>query len=201
MSRMTRESIIADKTAVEAGYVNDPNDLGGETNCGITKETAYDPAYRDLWDHFGWDGNMKTLPKELAYAIYTRGWWNKMLLDDVLEFYPMLADRLFDFAINAGRVNCGKAFQRVLNALNRQQKDYPDLVVDGGVGNVTIQAFKAYVTKNGAEGAAKLTMMMFSMQNYHYVAISEAREKNETFTNGWVNRVWRDFKIYADSLF
>lgn len=197
---MTRESIIKDKTGVEAGYVNDPDDLGKETNCGITKTTAHDPVYRDLWAQFDWDGDMKTLPTELAYAIYTRGWWNKMRLDDILEINPMLADRVFDFAINAGRDNCGKSLQRVLNSLNRLQADYADLVVDGGVGQKTIDALRAFIKKNGIESSDKITMLMFSMQNYHYIAISEAREKNEKFTNGWVNRVWRDFKIYAQKL-
>ncbi len=198
---MTRDSIIADKTAVEAGWVDDPRDLGGETNHGITKKTANEPEYRALWIKHGWDGDMKTLPKQLAYDIYIQGWWNRMSLDSILQIYPMLADRVFDFAINAGRENCGKSLQRVLNVLNRQQKDFADLVVDGGVGQKTIQALRTYIERNGVEGAGKITMMLYSMQCYHYVAISEAREKNEAFTNGWVNRVWRDFKIYAKSLF
>ena len=35
-------TIIADKTGVEGGYVNNPNDLGRETNHGITIALATD---------------------------------------------------------------------------------------------------------------------------------------------------------------
>lgn len=201
MSELTRDSIIVDKTGVEGGYVNDPDDLGKETIYGVTKTTANDPEFRDLWDKYGWNGDMRTMPKALAFDIYVRGWWDKMQLDTILAINPTLADRVFDFAINAGRENCGKSLKRVLNVLNRAQQDYEDLPVDTGtVGAKTMAALKAYVAKNGLEASDKLTMMMFSMQNYHYVAISEAREKNEKFTNGWVNRVWRDFKLYAKKL-
>jgi len=31
----SKEWVIADKTAIEAGYVNDPDDSGGATNFGI----------------------------------------------------------------------------------------------------------------------------------------------------------------------
>ncbi len=201
MSELTRDSIIIDKTGVEGGYVNDPDDLGKETNFGVTKTTAEDPEFRDLWAKHNWNGDMRTMPKALAFDIYVRGWWDKMQLDTILSINPTLADRVFDFAINAGRENCGKSLKRVLNVLNRAQQDYEDLPVDTGtVGAKTMAALKAYVAKNGADASDKLTMMMFSMQNYHYVAISEAREKNEKFTNGWVNRVWRDFKLYDKKL-
>lgn len=201
MSELTRDSIIIDKTGVEGGYVNDPDDLGKETNFGVTKTTAEDPEFRDLWTKHNWNGDMRTMPKALAFDIYVRGWWDKMQLDTILSINPTLADRVFDFAINAGRENCGKSLKRVLNVLNRAQQDYEDLPVDTGtVGAKTMAALKAYVAKNGVDASDKLTMMMFSMQNYHYVAISEAREKNEKFTNGWVNRVWRDFKLYAKKL-
>lgn len=201
MSALTRDSIIIDKTGVEGGYVNDPDDLGKETNFGVTKTTAEDLEFRDLWVKHNWNGDMRTMPKALAFDIYVRGWWDKMQLDTILSINPTLADRVFDFAINAGRENCGKSLKRVLNVLNRAQQDYEDLPVDTGtVGAKTMAALKAYVAKNGADASDKLTMMMFSMQNYHYVAISEAREKNEKFTNGWVNRVWRDFKLYAKKL-
>lgn len=195
IDNMSKRSIIADKTSVEAGYVNHNDDLGGATNHGITEATANE--WKSLWSKYNWDGDMRTLPRDLAYEIYDKGWWQKMHLDRVLNLYPMLADRMFDFGINAGRGNCGESIQRILNALNRQAKDYSDLIVDGAIGPKTIDAIEAFIKRNGDEAASRLTMMMFSMQNYHYVNISEKRERNESFTNGWINRTWRDLKFYA----
>lgn len=193
-------AIIKDKTGVEAGFVDNPDDLGRATNCGITQATAEE--WRSLWPKYNWDGNMRTLPKELAYEIYDKGWWSKMHLDHIFQYSPALAERMFDFAINAGRGNCGRSFQMLLNVLNKQQSLWPDLKIDGEIGPGTMRAFDAFIRVNGKDPHAihKLTMMMFSAQNWHYVLISLERERNETFTNGWMNRTYRDFYNFAEWL-
>jgi lysozyme family protein len=192
--------VIRDKTAVEAGYVNNPKDLGGPTNFGITQTTAGE--WKHLWSKYNWDGNMQTMPKQLAFEIYDLGWWSRLRLDDVWKLSIPLAERIFDFGINAGRGNAGRSLQEILNVLNKEQKLWPDIAMDGAVGQKTIDALKAYVNANrrDPEAIEKLTMMMFSAQNYHYVQISLKRAANEEFTNGWMNRVWRDFKLYAEWL-
>lgn len=189
--------VIRDKTAVEAGYANDPADLGGETIYGITKETAEE--WKHLWAKYNWDGDMRTMPKQLAFEIYDLGWWAKLRLDDIWELSIPLAERIFDFGINAGRANAGRSLQEILNVLNKEQKLWSDIAMDGGVGQKTIAALEAYIQANrkDPEAIEKLTMMMFSAQNWHYVQISLKRAKNEAFTNGWMNRTWRDFKHYA----
>lgn len=193
-------AVIRDKTAVEAGYVNNKKDLGGETIYGITKITAEE--YRHLWSKYNWDGNMRTMPKQLAFEIYDVGWWSRLRLDDVWELSIPLAERIFDFGINAGRANAGRSLQEILNVLNKEGTLWPDIAMDGGIGQKTIDALKAYVNANrrDPEAIEKLTMMMFSAQNYHYVQISLKRAANEEFTNGWMNRTWRDFKHYANWL-
>jgi lysozyme family protein len=193
-------AIIKDKTAVEAGYVNNPDDLGGPTIWGITQQTANEDEYKHLWGQFNWNGDMRTMPKEMAYAIYKQGWWDKMQLDRIAAYSWPLAERLFDFAINAGRVNCAQSLQKVLNSLNRNQQLWSDITPLGTtIGPVTLKALddsmKAF--KNDPHWVQQLCMLMFSMQNYHYVHISLERARNETFTKGWVNRVYRDFYIYA----
>lgn len=190
--------IIKDKTGVEGGYVNHSDDLGGETIWGITRATA--DEWRQLWQKHGWDGrDMRQMPKSLAYEIYDLGWWQRMNLDVIWDINPYLAERIFDFGINAGRINAGRSLQRVLNVSNRRAKDYADLPTTGNIGPMTIDALRAFLARNPNSGCDELTMMMFSMQNYHYVDISEKREANESFTNGWRKRVYRDFIYYAKS--
>lgn len=83
----------------EGGYVNDPNDPGGETKWGISKR-----SYPHL--------NIKELTRSQAADIYQKDFWDPLLLDgssdDALKF------QLFDFAVNSGIQTAIRAFQRVL---------------------------------------------------------------------------------------
>lgn len=187
-SPFTKDGIIRRKTAIEAGYVNNKDDLGGETIWGITIATARE---------YGYKGAMRDMPQSLAFEIYDKMWWQRLMLDDILAFQPFLADRLFDFGINAGRKNAVIALQRILNSLNNQEKLYADLVVDGGMGTKTITAIKALQGIRGAEGMAILAMALTHFQTYYYLDISEKRKQNETFTYGWFRRVYQEVKEYA----
>lgn len=193
----TPEEIIRDKTAVEAGYVKHPKDPGKATNHGITEVTAGE--HKHLWAKHGWDGNMQTMPVSLAYEIYRVSWWNKMHLDEFAKYSWPLAERMFDFGINAGRGNAGKSIQAILNVHNKSQSLYADLVMDGAIGPNTVRALNAFMqaNRNDAHAAEKLTMLMFAAQNWHYIQISLNREDNEAFTNGWTNRTYRDWYAYA----
>lgn len=190
--RFSREGIIRAKVAIESGYVNNKNDLGGETIWGVTKATALE---------YGYTGPMVSMPQSTALDIYVKLWWNKLYLDDVLALNPLLADRLFDYAINAGRANAVESLQRLLNVLNNQETHYADIVVDKGMGTKTLTALKAFFAKRGAEGMNYLMLGLTGMQTYHYVDISEKRKANETFTYGWLGRIWGEMRTYAKALF
>lgn len=69
----------------EGGYVNNPNDPGGETKYGISKR-----SYPTL--------DIKNLTIDMARAIYLRDFW-KPLGDDV---HPAIKFQAFDFAVNSG---------------------------------------------------------------------------------------------------
>lgn len=190
-------AVIRDKTGVEAGYVNHTNDLGKATKHGITYDTSRE--WEQLWAKHNWDGDMRTLPISLAYEIYDLGWWRKMKLDDVAVRSVELAEKLFDFGINAGRFNAVSSLQRLLNVCNRGQKLYANIKPDGGMGNLTLTALDGYLASNAADADKQIAFNLACMQVYHYVNISEKRagEKNEEFTRGWLNRVWRDIKLFA----
>lgn len=69
----------------EGGYVNHPNDPGGETKFGICKR-----SYPNV--------NIAALTVEDAKAIYKRDFWD-VLGDDV---DPAIKFQVFDFAVNSG---------------------------------------------------------------------------------------------------
>ena len=71
---------------VEGGYVNDPNDPGGETKFGISKR-----AYPNV--------DIPNLTLEQAEAIYWSDYWLKAQCD---KLPPALALVVFDSAVNAG---------------------------------------------------------------------------------------------------
>lgn len=197
---LTKREIINEVVIVEGGYVNDPNDLGGETNYGITKQLAL--KYKHLWSKYGWDGNMRTMPLEFVYEVYDLEFWQRLNLDTISKYSVTLASRIFDFGVNAGIANVAEDFQRCLNALNKQGVLYPDIELGTIIGPVTLKAFEGYAKSvvKDPSGFEKLTMMMYAMQIAHYVDVSEKRQKNEEFTRGWINRMWKGFWNYAEWL-
>lgn len=188
VDRWSMEGIIAAKVNIEAGYVNNPNDLGGPTNFGITQATARENGYT---------GDMRNLTRQMALDIYKKGWWDRMRLDRILAWNPLLADRMFDFGINAGRANCIKSLQRILNVLNRQGKLYADIDPDGGIGPATMTALEGFLKVRGLDGFNRLMFALTSHQVAYYTEISEKRAKNEEFTYGWYDRVYREMGDYA----
>ena len=100
----------------EGGYVNDKDDIGGETKYGISKR-----AYPDL--------DIKNLTIEDAKKIYYNDYWLKIKGDDLN--YP-LNIIIFDTAVNLG-------VKRAIEFLQLTLKDMAaDIVIDGIIGNQTI---------------------------------------------------------------
>lgn len=100
----------------EAGYVDDPNDPGGETKWGISKR-----SYPDL--------DIKILTRDNAKAIYLRDFWNHIDADCLFDG---VAWQLFDFAVNSGIQTVIRAYQRAL-----------DVADDGAFGPISKAASKA----------------------------------------------------------
>lgn len=70
----------------EGGYVNDPNDPGGETNWGISKR-----SYPTV--------SIKELTRDGAKAIYKRDFWDRVHADGLFDG---VAFQALDFAVNSG---------------------------------------------------------------------------------------------------
>src|SRR5262245_40282468 len=82
----------------EGGYVNDPNDPGGETKWGISRR-----SFPGL--------DIKNLTREAAADIYEVHFWSKIHADQLPDG---VAYQLFDFAINSGIETSIRYFQRAL---------------------------------------------------------------------------------------
>ncbi|EHP7413774.1 hypothetical protein KP084_004520 [Salmonella enterica] len=191
----TCEFIIRDKTSIEAGYVDDPDDSGGITNHGVTQALA-NQYKTTLKTKFGWNGNMRNLTTEMAFFIYKTHFWDKMKLDEVMKRSVFLADRLFDLGINAGKSVAVKNLQRYLNVMNNRQTYWKDIDADGAMGPKSLAALDAYIAKRGATGKDYLIDAMLDMQSTYYIELAERREKDEKFIYGWQARKRRERKRY-----
>lgn len=80
------ERAFASLMVSEGGYVNDPNDPGGETKYGISKK-----AYPEL--------DIASLTAAQAREIYRRDYWNALELDSRPRSEALC---LFDSAVNHG---------------------------------------------------------------------------------------------------
>jgi lysozyme family protein len=77
--------------------------------------------------------------------------------------------------------------QRALTALNRNGKDYPDLVPDGRIGAVTLSALDAFLAIRGkARGETVLLRALEALQGERYLRLAERRPANEAFLYGWL---------------
>lgn len=191
LSDFTKEFIIRRYSAIEGGYVNDPKDLGGETNHGITAALANTLHVKNgLIKLFGWNGKMKDLTKEMAFWVYETEFWNKMKCTELHALHPLLADKVFDIGINAGRARVGRYLQELINALNNEQKLYPDIKVDGDIGPGTLTGFNNFLKSRPKDGMRVAINFLISRQEHHYIDISLGRASNERFAWGWLMRAF-----------
>lgn len=102
----------------EGGYVNDPDDPGGETKYGITAA-----RYPDL--------NIRELTQEDAIKIYKRDFYDPMNLGGIKNKEARL--HILDMGINAGPKRAIKLAQGVAN-----------VAADGIIGPITTEAINGH---------------------------------------------------------
>lgn len=146
----------------EGGYVNDPDDPGGETKFGISKR-AY--PYVDI----------KALTREQAAAIYRRDYWTAVGLDSVADTdgsdRPLFAIAVFDTAVNLGPLRAKKIAQQAAGT-----------TPDGIWGPLTRKAFRE-------RSDELLVEMLCFYRRQAYRDIVERRPASGKFLKGWMRRV------------
>ncbi len=193
-----RRKCIAKETDVEAGWVKDPADLGGETNHGITIAKANEHK-RALVKLYNWNGSMRDLTQEMAYYIYELDFWHSQKLDDIATKYSMrLANIMFRWGIKSGDSRPVNHLQRTLNILNNQGKLYSNIKPDGDMGPRTMGAIDSLIKVRKDDALPVLCYMMESLQAHWMFKISEERkgEVNERFSWGWICRCMRESTEY-----
>lgn len=181
MSPQELKDVIINKILiVEGGYVNHPSDKGGATNYGITEAVARSN---------GFTGDMRDLPRELAYSIYEKQYWSVNKLTEIASLSAGIAEELADTGVNMGVKTAATFLQRTLNALNMKGDLFPNLVVDGLIGTKSLTALSLVLNKRKGSELAILRMLN-SLQGARYIELTETREANKDFVLGWfLNRV------------
>ncbi|MFC7399697.1 glycoside hydrolase family 108 protein [Chelatococcus sp. GCM10030263] len=110
--------------ANEGGYVDDPQDLGGATNLGITRATL--SAYRG---RAVTKDEVRALRIGEAKTIYRRNYWNAVSADDLPAGLDLA---VFDCAVNSGAKRAALLLQQALGVKQ-----------DGIIGPITLEAAAA----------------------------------------------------------
>lgn len=111
----------------EGGYVNDPDDKGGETYKGISRRAHPKNRIWEIIDKYKKDygGVNATFKKKLdkdeelknaINVIYKQTYWNVFKLDLMLN--QQLAEQIFDDAVNRGVASACKLLCNLLGLLS-----------------------------------------------------------------------------------
>ena len=161
----------------EGGYVNDPLDMGGETNMGITRSTLTKAINAGIVDR---KVTIKTLKKSDAEKIYKAYYWDKMYCDE----YPIPIDHMvFDTVVNHGITGGSRIIQRAVNSL---KLDGISLVVDGKFGRMSRDAIDKVDAVLATEDLAKSILVK---RKEYYDQIIANKPSQAKFRRGWYNRI------------
>ena len=142
----------------EGGYVNHPEDPGGETNLGVTRAVYEQWVGRQVMD-----GEMKALKVEDVAPIYKKNYWDRIRADDLPSGLDFAA---FDWAVNSGTGRPAKVIQKYISAKQ-----------DGAIGPKTL----ALVAENDP---SKMIQYLYEQRQKFY----ERLNTFETFGKGWTRR-------------
>lgn len=175
----------------EGGYVNDPDDAGGETYRGISRR--FNPSWEgwsviDSCKKNGFDIKKcldvnKDLLNTVVMNFYKDKYWNPFWGDEIDN--QAIANELFDTAVNMGVHRAVKFLQQALNYLNRNGTIYSDIVEDGAFGRNTMRAFKSLPKRD----YDVLYKMMNVLQGMHYMNYMSKSPTQEKYARGWFKRV------------
>lgn len=149
----------------EGGYVNDPDDSGGETYKGIARR--FHPTWKGWYYVDKKDFANKDLDALISDFYYTK-FWEPLNIDGLVN--QEIATSIFDFAVNAGVKTSAVLAQKAT-----------DVESDGEIGANTINAINSM--------DAELFLSNFALAKIvRYASICKKSPKNRKYFFGWVCR-------------
>lgn len=177
MSGYGLEEALKILLGIEGDFSDDPADSGGATRWGITEFLAR---------AHGYTGEMRDLPLAKAKEIYNAEYWWPLRLAEIGALSPSIAYEIFDTAVNTPPGTPAVFLQRLLNANNNLGTLYPDIAVDGRIGEKTIAALTRFLTIRKAAGEEVLLAALNGLQIAYYTDLVERRQKDEKWFWGWL---------------
>lgn len=161
----------------EGGYVNNPNDRGGETYAGISR--VHNPQENDLWTTIDFEKRARyngTIPRgtkfpAIQYLVdaFYKSLWEKHRLSEIKS--QGVATMFFDFIVNSGATKAVKILQKLVGT-----------TADGIVGPITLGAV------NKSNERDLLTRLTEARKDF-YFTIVENDDTQKEFLAGWLNRL------------
>lgn len=147
----------------EGGFANDPDDLGGATNKGVTLYT-----FRRFYGKDRTVEDLKNMTDAQWLFIFRNGYWDKWKADKIEN--QSVANLLVDWVYLSGEATI-KRVQELLR-----------VVADGKVGDITIARLNSLDSKQLFNDIKKLRIEYID-------EICRKRPTNLKFRNGWVRRL------------
>lgn len=154
----------------EGGYIDNPQDPGGETSFGITRPTLREAISLKL---VSYDTTIASLTREQAKVIYKALVWDRAHMDD---YDPAIAFQVFDFAVNSGIETAIRKLQRAVGVAD-----------DGHIGMVTLAKIRSMIVTD--------VLMRFAAERLlFYTSLSIW----PTFGKGWARRIAADLQYASE---
>lgn len=152
----------------EGGFVNDPDDLGGATNKGVTFKT-----YKLYRNRKGLPipsvGDLKRLSNDEFTDILKTMFWDACRSDEISS--QSVANAIVDWAWHSGTTTAAKEIQRVL-----------EVKADGIIGNITLSAINS-------QSPLPLFGKIKAARVKYIERICKSRPENQKYYRGWMNRI------------
>lgn len=177
-------------SGIEGGYVYDPEDAGGETYCGISRNASPDwrgwiiiDALKSKYqrDRLKLELSKDDGLKKLVTSLFFEQYWNANRLTAISN--QAIANEVYDTGVNMGVGVAATFLQEAYNLLSNNGKNYHPIAEDGKIGIITIMAI------NNHPKQKELLMTLNILQGAKYVDICRNNPAQQKFFAGWIQRV------------
>lgn len=175
----------------EGAYSNITGDAGGETYMGISR--VFNPSWSGWLVVDDWTaGYINTAARDAALLdevkeFYRVNYWDRFRGFDVAAVSTAVSTEMFDTAVNLGVRRAVEFLQTALNMQNQYGKTYPDIAVDGKLGQQTLNTLRRYLATEPGSRKDNELILLNCMNGEQYIYYKK-NSQHERF-RGWFKRV------------